>query len=360
MPSRFEVQRHGFENYRLVESESRDLRPGEVRLKVDFFAFTANNLTYAAAGDALGYWHFFPALPEPDTSWGVIPVWGFADVAETRLAELPVGERLYGYFPPGDDLIIEPAKLNPGSLFDASEHRSRLPPLYNRYQRVPAKTAANHQQEVAQALFGPLYNTSFCLFDQLKKNDWYGAEQVLIISASSKTSMGLAYGLAAHDNAPAVVGLTSARNVDFVAGLGIYDQTVAYADVASIAQKPTVIVDMAGNSALAKALQTQMGDQLRYFIGVGLTHWDQNDNGLASKSDRMEMFFAPSYILERSGELSRGEFATQAQAYVASAAAASLSWLELSTFAGLEAFAEVYPAVCAGTVLPQQGLICQL
>ncbi len=32
-----------------------------MRLRVDAFGFTANNITYAAAGDLIGYWTFFPA-----------------------------------------------------------------------------------------------------------------------------------------------------------------------------------------------------------------------------------------------------------------------------------------------------------
>lgn len=56
--------------------------PGEVVLRVDTFALTANNTTYADLGDRLGYWRFFPQ-PEP---WGAIPAWGFADVLSTACA----------------------------------------------------------------------------------------------------------------------------------------------------------------------------------------------------------------------------------------------------------------------------------
>lgn len=39
-------------------------------VKVDRFAFTANNITYAIPGDQLKYWDLFPA-PE---GFGIIPV----------------------------------------------------------------------------------------------------------------------------------------------------------------------------------------------------------------------------------------------------------------------------------------------
>lgn len=38
MPARFEVQRQGVENYRLVESVERPLEAAEIRVEIDFFA----------------------------------------------------------------------------------------------------------------------------------------------------------------------------------------------------------------------------------------------------------------------------------------------------------------------------------
>ena len=49
-------------------------------MKVDRFAFTANNITYAVLGDELKYWQLFPA-PE---GFGNIPVWGFGEVIASK------------------------------------------------------------------------------------------------------------------------------------------------------------------------------------------------------------------------------------------------------------------------------------
>src|SRR5690349_15950040 len=68
------------------------LERGQVLLGVDAFGFTANNVTYAVFGEAMGYWSFFPA---PD-GWGRVPVWGFADVLRSEHPDVRVGERLYG------------------------------------------------------------------------------------------------------------------------------------------------------------------------------------------------------------------------------------------------------------------------
>jgi hypothetical protein len=72
------------------------LAEGEVRLKVDRVAVTTNNVTYAVFGDAMQYWNFFPTGSD---GWGHVPVWGFADVVESRVPGVEPGERFYGYFP---------------------------------------------------------------------------------------------------------------------------------------------------------------------------------------------------------------------------------------------------------------------
>ncbi|WOJ92852.1 DUF2855 family protein [Congregibacter variabilis] len=353
---RFEVNKTAFGEHRVSTVDESELKDGEIRVAVDFFAFTANNMTYAAAGNTLGYWQFFPVAG--DDGYGVIPVWGFADVVESRTDDIAIGERLYGYFPPAGSLVMLPVRIDEKTLFDGAEHRQALPPLYNRYQRVRSGGAV--EAEYLQALLGPLYNTSYCLWDQLQDNDYYGAQQVLLLSASSKTSIGLAKALADDDKSPPVLGLTSAGNIEFVKSLGYYDDALGYEALGDVPQVPTVIVDMAGNAANAEALRHHLGDNLTYFISVGLTHWDQADSKLDSSRDRHEWFFAPSYMLERSQALPPGEFVKNAQRFVMAAAAAAGDWLNLQEVSGVEAFSQHYDDICAGSMNPAEGLICKL
>ncbi len=72
---------------RTQDSEPPAPGEGEALLSVEHFGLTANNITYAAFGEAMSYWRFFPA---PD-GWGRMPVWGFATVAESRAEGLPEG-----------------------------------------------------------------------------------------------------------------------------------------------------------------------------------------------------------------------------------------------------------------------------
>ena len=63
----FVVNKSAWHDTRWVEPPvSTDLAPGQVLFRVDRFAFTANNITYALAGDMLNYWRFFPT----EDGWG--------------------------------------------------------------------------------------------------------------------------------------------------------------------------------------------------------------------------------------------------------------------------------------------------
>ena len=88
------VRKTALADTRWQQRDPAPLAPGQIRLRVDLFSLTANNITYAAMGEAMDYWRFFPS---DDPAWGVIPVWGFATVTESAHPDIAPGEKLYGY-----------------------------------------------------------------------------------------------------------------------------------------------------------------------------------------------------------------------------------------------------------------------
>ena len=365
MHTEFQVKRRDLKSHRIVESEPTALQPGEIRLAIDKFAFTANNLTYGAAGDLLGYWRFFTAADNTDDEWGIIPVWGFADVVESNVEDVPVGERLYGYFPPATSVVMQPAKISSSALTDGTEQRQKLPPLYNRYRRVLAQRDYTRDFDDATILLSPLHLTSFCIGHQLNRKDFYGAKQVVISSASSKTSLGLAFALSEDPDSPRIVGLTSARNMDFVESLGLYDQVVTYDAIPkTLATQATVVVDMAGNPGVTAALDAHLRESLKHYISVGLTHWDEVDQsntfGATSALASHEGFFAPTYILELLAEWGPAELESRTVGFMTRAARATFGWMTVDRRKGLEGLASVYAAVSDGTLPPSTGVVVEL
>src|SRR4051794_2124785 len=214
-----EVRRDDFADARAVDEAPAVLADGQALLAVERFGITANVITYAVAGDAIGYWRFFPASQE---GWGRIPVWGFAEVVASATGTLEEGERLFGSLPMATNVCLTPQEHG-GAVVDTAQHRADLPPVYNRYRRVSGPPAGSDAREL---VLRPLAITSFLLADQLVAEELAGAGQVLVSSASSKTALALAFELARAG--ARVIGLTSAGNAEFVRSVGIYDDVATY------------------------------------------------------------------------------------------------------------------------------------
>lgn len=269
------------------------LDPDQVLLRVDEFALTANNITYAVAGDAMGYWRFFPA----EEGWGRVPVWGFGTVVASNHDAVAEGERVYGYFPLGSHLLITAGKVKAHQLTDVSPHRSELPPVYNQLVRLDAMP--DPDDAAAQMLYRPLFMTSFLLDDFAVSNDFFGAQDVVLTSASSKTALGLGLLLAQRDNV-SVIGVTGDGNVDFVRGLGCYDTVVTYATIDQLdSTRKAMSIDMAGNREVLAALHNHYADNLCYSCLVGATHWDHTGAAREMAGPEPVGFFAPGHIQNR-------------------------------------------------------------
>ena len=225
------------EDYKQVEvavAPPITLAEGEALLAVNHFSFTANNISYAATGDALGYWQFFPC--EKDGS-GRIPVWGFATCVASRAPRAcPVGSRIYGYLPMSTFLCVKPKGNGRGGFVDVKEHRQGLPMAYNQYNFCKDWPLYVDGKEELVSLLQPLFTTSWLLDDFLSASagedsspaPFWGATSVVLSSASSKTSIGLAYMLKRRVGIK-VIGLTSKGNVSFCRRLGWYDEILTCA-----------------------------------------------------------------------------------------------------------------------------------
>ena len=161
------------------------LGPGEVEFEVERFALSANNLTYAASGDSLGYWSLFSA----PGGWGVVPAWGYAVARRSSCEHLPVNSRVFGLVPMGSRFRLRPRRVRLG-LLDQSPQRQDLNPAYNLYADAPAGDLI--EDELVAAL-RPLAILGFVLADHLTNADPGPAQCVVITSASSRTAISLGW-----------------------------------------------------------------------------------------------------------------------------------------------------------------------
>ena len=352
------VNRSDFRKTRAVEREMEPLSEGEVRMRVERFALTSNNVTYAVAGDTIGYWKFFPR----EDDWGVVPVWGIGVVEESRAEGIEAGERIYGYFPMADQCVMEVGRVKPGSFTEVSDGRSLLPPLYNNYRRLKAEPPGFEDE---RCLYFPLFITSFAIYDYLVDNTMFGAEQVVIGSVSSKTGLGVAKLLANDpDVGIEVIGLTSPGNVEFVESLKACDRVLAYGQENHIPQRPTAYIDMSGNAELGRTLHHQFGDNLALSSRVGATHWEDAALGGGGHGDlpgaKPEMFFAPSQILKREADWGAGQFVARASEASLTLARELDGLITVERVEGAEALAGLWRDFLDNKVSPKRGVMVSL
>jgi membrane protein len=252
----FEIRRDDLHSARFVESEAPEPAEGEAVLSVDRVGLTANNITYAVFGEAMNYWDFFPAS-EPGR--GRLPVWGFGEVAASNHPDLEAGTRVYGYFSLSDSLLVQPGRVDAKGFIDASPHREPLPSAYQGYRRTDADPVYDEKREDEQIIFWPLFYTSFLIDDFLQDEGFFGAETMLLSSASSKTAIIAAFLLAQREGIE-VVGLTSPGNKEFVEGLGIYSSVSGYDEIDSLPRDKSVYVDMSGDGGIRASVHQHLGD----------------------------------------------------------------------------------------------------
>lgn len=346
------------------------LGEGKVRVAIENFALTSNNITYAAMGDAMQYWQFFPVADTGDgVPWGRIPVWGFGTVKESRHPDVSVGERLYGYFPMSSAVDLEPAKVSAASFLDAAPHRAALHKVYNQYMRCAVDPFYAANTEDIQSLLRPLFTTSWLIDDFLADNDFFGAAVpgskpvLLLSSASSKTAYGTAFQLFQRAGVE-VVGLTSEPNVAFCESLGCYHRVLSYGQLDTIApDAPSIYIDFAGNAPLRKAVHTHCTG-LRYSCSIGATHLSDMGGAKDLPGPKATLFFAPAQVKKRSDEWGAavlgGRLVQAWQSFIAQVSQPGTPWLRVVHHTGPAAVQAAYLQVLGGKGDPRLGHVLSL
>ncbi len=354
------VDRTDYHHTRVVESDLPVPIEGEILVAIDKFAMTANNVTYAASGDLFGYWEFYPTGTE---SWGKVTVWGIGEVIASATGAIEVGERLYGFFPMSSHVVMTPGDVTDRGFADVVAHRQALPRLYNQYARIRSEPAALQALEDQRCIFFPLFMTGYVIADLLLDNDWYGVDQIVIGSASSKTGFGTAAFVRAAGFDGAIVGLTGEQNVAFAETLDCYDSVVPYGDVHTLANTPAAYIDIAGDVGVRSRLHRHLNECAVCTLLVGATHWDQfakSMDGGALLGNEPEVFFAPAQIEKRDTDWGRGVM--MGRAYTASIELVQrlAPTLVMESHAGVEACNRTWQALLNNQVSGQLGVMLSL
>lgn len=346
------VDRTDISRTRIDHTPTLEPAMGEVLVRVDRVALTSNNVTYAVVADRIPYFEFFPAPP----GWGRVPVWGFGDVVISHAPHVEPQERLYGFWPMSTHVTLRPERVTERTFFDGFEHRRTLPAAYNSYSRVARDETYDEYDEPRIALFRPLFLTALVLDIFLAEENHFGATQIVVSSASSKTASILAQRLTQRDNMRAI-GMTSSANVAFVESLGLFDQVLTPDRVEDVPQAPTIYVDFSGSGSLRESLRRHLVAKLAYDCAVGVADWKAQHAPSDWQGVAPEVFFAPAqYIrmLEAHGAPTFWkEYADAWQAF----RAVSRDWYQIIELNGVEALEDTYRRFARGEVNPAKGMI---
>lgn len=349
---------------RVVTAPLPELKAGEALLKIDRVAVTSNNITYAAFGEVphLRYWHFYPTHAD---GFGHMPAWGFADVVASTVDGVAVGERFYGFWPIASHVVMQPVRVGERGFYDGTPHRLELTSAYNQYQRIGTDAAYRAKDENYQMLLRPLFITSFMLADFLEDNNLFGAKQIVVSSASSKTAYGTVFCFQDMANVN-VVGLTSGGNTAFVESLGCYDSAVNYKDIETLDKNvPTLYVDFAGDNELRRRVHEHFGNQLVYSCYAGSA---QSQDHLSKAPEvpgpKPLPYFAPYQIKKRNSDWGAAEVTrkfNEAQlAFIRRVSDAEKPWMSVKEHNGFGAAQDLIDALVAGRIDPKEGHVAVL
>lgn len=341
--------------------ESLDAKDGEVIVSLDRFGLSSNNITYAALGDWLKYWEFFPT---GKNGWGHMPVWGFANVVASGVDGIEVGERFYGYFPIASHFRMQPNRVNERGFHDAIPHRLELTSAYNFYTRCSTDAGYDVDKEDYQMLFRPLFITSYMLADFLTDNDYFGAKRLVVSSASSKTAYGTAYCLEGAEGIE-VIGLTSVKNAAFVKSLGCYDDVITYDELGSLqAGVATTYVDFSGDNDLRLTVHKQFGMDLVYDCFAGTAANAETYDPGEVPGPAPVFFFAPIQIKKRNADWSpkvvTERFSASEQKFYARVSEGDEPWMRLAVHEGMTGAQGVISTLFHTGGNPREGMVVRL
>ena len=355
------VQKSDFADVTLARFDDGPLEAGHIRVCVGPWALTANNVTYMVTGDQIGYWGYFDpkAYGLHQDGAGRMPVWGYARVNESQCEGVEVGEMIYGFFPIVKSFDLKPARVSAYGFTDSAEHRSALHGLYNGYTFIDSDPSFAVHTDL-QPVLRPLFTTSFLIDDFLTEQEYFGAEQVLLLSASSKTALGTAFCLKRRGSVR-VAALTSPGNAAFTKGTGFYNSVNTYDAITDMdASVKTTIVDMSGNSEVLSKCCDHFGDNMKYICRVGLSHWQSKPSRESARGVKAEFFFAPDHARDRIAQWGREGFGERlAKSWIPFCDSAA-SWLTLEKASGPEAILENYKDLLSGKNAPSKGYLFSL
>ena len=333
-----EVFKSNLVQYGIHYEQQASVQTGEVLVKIENLAMTANTMTYAAMGD-LGYWSLFPASSEEQ---GRIPAWGHGRVIASGVEDVAVDGRLFGLWPMASHVRLGGRRSRLG-LRETSPWRGDLNPVYNQYALEPLTTVEARE---LRAVFHPLFITSFVLAQHLLEQSDV-LRRIVIVSASSKTALGAAFLLKGTCE---LVGVTSRRNADWVRGSGIYGAVCAYDELERLGTGRCLVIDFSGDQLLLDRILSVLGSRDAELLRVGWTHGGPLAGSGVVETGEGSVFSGPKMIQHYAAKWGPAEFDRRLDSALETFTAAMQSRFTVEHRGGAEGMVGAYRDIQQGSI----------
>ena len=349
-----------FRDAKFIDGAALDgdqLEKGDVIIAVDRLALTANTISYGIAGKT-GLIRYLDSFPTA-APYARMPFWGFGEIVASAHDDLPVGERLYGFYPLSTYVLAKMDKVTSMKCADMSPARDTIPEFYREYARSFAEPGYHPDFDDMQSLLRPVISTSFLLEHYITRHDFYGACNIVITSASSKTAFGFGHFLTQeHKDKCRAIGLTSARNKAFVEKTGCYDEVLTYDEIDRLPLESSVVFDMAGNAQLRAAIHHQLGDLIAYSGTVGATHWEKGARDDADLPGPRPVFWSgPDEIAVLSSGDNAKNILSEIGGRTVGLMIEAAKWLKVERFADADAIKVAYLDTLDGKMSAEEAVI---
>lgn len=245
-------------------------------------------------------------------------VWGIIEVTKSRLDGVEVGSKYLAQLPIGESVSFSSAKVDPATNNSVIVDRPGVFPAYNIFKKWDGDN--EDYEDLALACF-PGIVTGFGLNFNLRNHDYYGADAVVLTSASSKVALALAVYLK-HNNSEdypgttkKIIGYTSESNKEFCEKTGLYDEVLGYEDTLKNLESTTgeigdnnnkgkknkmkyIVVDVSGRGEVYKRNVKEPNLEIVKVFAVGNTSNTSDDKSTFSI---LSMFGMAKMILTMMG-----------------------------------------------------------
>ncbi|KAH7094931.1 hypothetical protein FB567DRAFT_16045 [Paraphoma chrysanthemicola] len=380
-------------------SELAPLAPSSLRLTPKILGLSTNNFTYARLGHHMGWYDIYPLptnTPKPyndSKKYGRIAAWGYAEIVESTVPGLAVGQTLYGYYPitTGIETVRVKFAEHKGAkiasqLLVLDEHRQHLWIVYNRYTVCPPLKDLERTKGldslgwdgVVQGPWATSYTLNKYGFAWNEENrvhpsgpgEWTAQDAdlrnatVVLLNASSKTAISFADSL--RQNRPkehqplTLVGIGSPASIQNIEKTGLYDKVVLNSDhettkafIESTSTSRIVLLDFGAREGAAEAWRTTLAASKLPFtfiiLGSVVKPLNEETSGEWLSSRAANIIVSASALKEKgievAGEKYFEEFFADWEGFMSRNQTMKLEWRE-----GVEGWSDGWEALCKDEV----------